>query len=685
MKYIMVKRSLQTYALLALPFFTDAQKVNVDSLVQLANRTTNDTFKIVRFRTITRIYAEPNPDSAYRYGAVCLALAQKLHLKLEEGSALQEMGYAYLNKGNYPRSLQTLLSAMAILTDAKTEQHVLVGKFPGGDEMIDYTVAPHLQRLGALAFTEQTLGILYANANNYERAMYYHTLARQAAEEAGNVPVQSIVYLTMNRIYLNLRKSDSALMSIQRSYALVMKSGYQRFLGSVFLNMGRTYAARGDTALANDYYRKSLVASADQNYFRGTVVANLSLADYYMGAGRKDSAYLHIRDGLSTALYVGVPDLLLRSYTALSRYYRSTGNNDSIVKYQALIIRIKDSLFSDKQAQQFQNIDFDEQQRQQQIEAAEKDLRAKWRIYSLLAGLFVFFSIAILLWRNSRQRKKANLLLAKQKAELESTLVSLKETQKQLIQSEKMASLGELTAGIAHEIQNPLNFVTNFSEVNGELAKELKNEVRKGNMEEVTAIANDIESNSEKINHHGKRADAIVKGMLQHSRTTSGEKEPTDINKLADEYLRIAYQGFRAKAKSFNATLVTDFDAAIGKVDIVPQEIGRVILNLINNAFYAVNEKHKQNPDDYEPSVTVTTQKNNGMIDVKVKDNGDGITQKVVDKIFQPFFTTKPTGQGTGLGLSLAYDIVKAHGGEFKVETKEGEGSEFIIQLPVHA
>ena len=266
-------------------------------------------------------------------------------------------------------------------------------------------------------------------------------------------------------------------------------------------------------------------------------------------------------------------------------------------------------------------------------------------------------------------------------AELKQSLKDLQATQSQLIQSEKMASLGELTAGIAHEIQNPLNFVNNFSEVNDELLKELKAEAEKGNLEEVKAIANDIAFNSEKINHHGKRADGIVKGMLQHSRTSSGQKEPTDINALADEYLRLAFHGMRAKGKTFNATTDTYFDNSIGNINVVPQDLGRVILNLINNAFYAVDEKNKQIGDGYEPTVSVSTKKEKDRIEIKVKDNGNGIPQKVLDKIFQPFFTTKPTGQGTGLGLSLSYDIVKAHGGELKVETKEGEGSEFIIML----
>jgi signal transduction histidine kinase len=290
--------------------------------------------------------------------------------------------------------------------------------------------------------------------------------------------------------------------------------------------------------------------------------------------------------------------------------------------------------------------------------------------------------IAIILWRNSLQRKKANALLSRQKTELESTLSTLRSTQKQLIQSEKMASLGELTAGIAHEIQNPLNFVNNFSEVNSELIAEMKQEIDKGNMEEVRSIAKDIDENEQKILFHGKRADAIVKGMLQHSRSSSGVKEPTDINKLADEYLRLAYHGLRAKDKSFNATMKTDYDESIGNINILPQDVGRVVLNLITNAFYATTEKSKMNIENYEPTVTVSSKKSGNKVLISVKDNGNGIPQKVLDKIFQPFFTTKPTGQGTGLGLSLSYDIIKAHGGELNVETKEGEFTKFIITLP---
>jgi signal transduction histidine kinase len=283
---------------------------------------------------------------------------------------------------------------------------------------------------------------------------------------------------------------------------------------------------------------------------------------------------------------------------------------------------------------------------------------------------------------HAEQAEQDLIKLQIEKKRAEDALTELKATQTQLIQSEKMASLGELTAGIAHEIQNPLNFVNNFSEVNKELIGEMRAEIEKGNLEEVKTLAADIESNEEKINHHGKRADTIVKGMLQHSRSSSGVKEPTDINGLCDEYLRLSYHGLRAKDKSFNATMKTDFDSSIGKINVIPQDIGRVVLNLLTNAFYAVDEKKKSGIPHYEPTVSIGTKKLGGHVEISVTDNGNGIPQKVLDKIFQPFFTTKPTGEGTGLGLSLSYDIVtKGHGGELKVETNEGEGTAFIVIL----
>jgi len=339
-----------------------------------------------------------------------------------------------------------------------------------------------------------------------------------------------------------------------------------------------------------------------------------------------------------------------------------------------------------------------------------------WWAYGTYGLIALFLVWRIHLFQRARtvriEREKTRVRELAQAKEIEKAYTELKATQAQLIQSEKMASLGEMTAGIAHEIQNPLNFVNNFSEVNKELLGELREEIEAGNLDAVKSIANDLEDNEEKVTFHGKRADAIVKSMLLHSRSSSGQKELTDINSLCDEYLRLSYHGLRAKDKSFNAEFHTDLDPILPKVEVVRQDIGRVLLNLVNNAFYAVKEKQasSQTSDasnekvianskqqtansvappqppqgrEYKPEVTVSTKNLGATIEIRVKDNGNGIPQNILDKVFQPFFTTKPTGQGTGLGLSLSYDIVKAHSGELKVETTPGEGSEFILVLPI--
>ena len=424
----------------------------------------------------------------------------------------------------------------------------------------------------------------------------------------------------------------------------------------------------------------------EENKIPANASAGTIAPDYYM-------ALIRIKQNrLNEAIELLIKDIerlknfrldILRDYKMLAELYEKTGDNAKAKNSYKTFISLQDSLQTDQN--KYRSLSFETEQEMNEKELSITKLQSENKISSLtknfsLGIVALLLLLAGVVYYRFKAKQKANKVL-------EDTLGNLKSTQTQLIQSEKMASLGELTAGIAHEIQNPLNFVNNFSEVNGELISELVDEVNKGNTEEVKAIANYIKDNSEKINHHGKRADAIVKGMLQHSRSSSATKEPTDINKLADEYLRLAYHGLRAKDKSFNATMKTDYDESIGNINIIPQDIGRVILNLITNAFYTVAEKKalgQAQGDNYEATVSVATKKSNGTIEISVTDNGNGIPQNVIDKIFQPFFTTKPTGQGTGLGLSMSYDIVKAHGGELKVETKEGTNSTFIIQLPIN-
>ena len=456
----------------------------------------------------------------------------------------------------------------------------------------------------------------------------------------------------------------------------------------VRLRLGIIEDRLGNKISALSYYHDAL----DSANLIGDLInrgrAQQRIAEVYHQLHQLDSSLTYARLAFITCEQASQKLWQLYASNLLVKLFQEQNKLDSAFYYQQAALVIKDSVFSPEKFQRLQLLTSTEQQRQQEILQAQESFKNKIKLYALLAALGVFLLIAIILYRNNRQKQKANALLHSQKSEIQNTLVELKATQSQLIQSEKMASLGELTAGIAHEIQNPLNFVNNFSEVNKELIEELNAERLKPKAEKNEQLENeilkDIKENEEKINHHGKRADAIVKGMLQHSRSSSGQKEPTDINALVDEYLRLAYHGLRAKDNSFNATIKTEFNPSIGNINIISQDIGRVILNLLTNAFYAVQENKKQQLASYEPQVTVKTSKippwGVGAL-ISVRDNGPGIPQKVLDKIFQPFFTTKPTGQGTGLGLSLSYDIIKAHGGELTVKTKEGEGAEFIIEL----
>jgi signal transduction histidine kinase len=655
-------------------FSQDADIRAIDSLQRRLAACDNDTLRLILFGQIAEKYSEINYDSSFFYAEKVIPITSRMGLKLEEATALRLMTYAQINLGNFPRALQYLLPAIEAVSDPSTEKKIIPASYPGMDEFMNRSMSAQSQRLTQLSRLYQNAGILYTNSYDYEKALHYYRISLPFAEESQQLNLVSITYNTLGRAYLSLKNIDSALYCLQKAYDAAVKSGYNRYVGSILLNTGRVYMGRKEMNTATIFFRRAIEESR-QEYPRGVASGNLYLAEILEQTGQLDSSLLYIRRALPIARYIKAPNLLLRSYTALAKYYQSAGNNDSIVKYQSLIIKLNDSVFNAKQAQQFQNIDFDAMQRKQQVEAAKTAFKNKVTQYGLITGLGVFLLIAFILYRNNRQKQKANKVL-------ETTLANLKTTQAQLIHSEKMASLGELTAGIAHEIQNPLNFVNNFSEVNKELIDDAGKEMDEGNITEARSILADIKENEEKIIHHGKRADAIVKGMLQHSHTNAGQKELIDINALADEYLRLSYHGMRAKDKFFDATLETVFDNSIGKISIVPQEIGRIIVNLVNNAFYAVNEKQKQNPDGYEPKVILTTIKHYGKVEIKVKDNGNGMPQKILDKIFQPFFTTRPTGQGTGLGLSLAYDIVKAHGGEIKVESKEGEGSTFTVQLP---
>ncbi len=413
------------------------------------------------------------------------------------------------------------------------------------------------------------------------------------------------------------------------------------------------------------------------NAASGTIAPDFYFARLRISQGRLPEAIEFLKKDISRLLNNRVE--ILRDYRLIAELYSKTGNTNKAAETYAIFLAKQDSLLADQE--KYRSISFEAEQQMNAKELSIVNLKSQNRIASISRNFLIGITALLILlagglYQRFRFKKKANTLL-------ETTLADLRSTQSQLIQSEKMASLGELTAGIAHEIQNPLNFVNNFSEVNKELINELVDEVERGNIGAVKEIATDVLQNAERIHNHGKRADGIVKAMLQHSSSDSGQKESTDINALCDEYLRLSYHGLRAKKdNSFNAVFKTELDTTIGNINIVPQDLGRVLLNLMNNAFYACDQKRKTADKSYQPIVTVSTKRNNNIIEISVADNGVGIPDAIKGKIFQPFFTTKPTGEGTGLGLSLSYDIVKANRGTIAVSNIEPSGTIFTITLP---
>ncbi len=638
----------------------------LDSLKHELNIAKNDSGRAEIFVQLAWYYNTTNPDSTIYFGRQAIDLAGKIKEPLIAVSIMGFIANAYHNLGDLPKALETAMQSIA-----------------------EYDALPinHDDQIGQIAPSYSTLGDLYADIGNYRQAIAYYNRMSGGREQYKDPVGMGVKHFEIASVYEKMNKLDSALLELNESY----KSFSEAKPGGSYDIYPRIYpvAPNWYNVRANVYFKQEKTDSAlhdlftslnmtlknDESYY----VANSynDIANLYSKLGITDSVIYYAKKGLETANRISYAGGILAASEMLSRQYDGKDDAEAL-RYLKLANLMRNQLYGVGNIQAMKDLVAQNEKKQEELMIAKTAYQNRLRTNILLAGIFILLLIAFFLYRNSRLKQRA-------KQNIENAYNQLKSTQSQLIQSEKMASLGELTAGIAHEIQNPLNFVNNFSDVNKELLIEMKDEMNKGNIDDAKTIADDVIANEEKISHHGKRADVIVKGMLQHSQKSTGQKEPTDINALCDEYLRLAYHGLRAKDKSFNANFEADFDASIPKINIVPQDIGRVILNLINNAFYAVNEKksHELSAMSYEPLVKVTTRKLNGKIEIKVTDNGNGIPVSIKEKIFQPFFTTKPTGSGTGLGLSLSYDIVRAHGGEIKVETKEGEGTEFIIQLPV--
>ena len=632
--------------------FTQSKEI-IDQLHKELASATTDTGKINAQLLLCFEYRLGNADSSLSYGNLALENSKRVNYYIGQVDCLGWLSITTAQTGNLPKALEFGYEALRIANEKHLENYIG----------------------GAL----NGLGETYTVLQNYPKALYYLRWQKEWSMRAKNEEALAYSNYDMGGTFFEMGRLDSAFYYEQEAIRHFDNAGRQeplvyRILGDIAMKRGQQ-----NEALAN--YQKSLRTAAINNERRALATAYDKIALFYKNINQPDSAILYAKKGMEVSEEISQKKTLMEAADLLSTLYEPKDTRESL-RYLKIADAYKDSLFGAASSQSIQTLVAHEEERQNQVENDRLAYQNRLRQYALMAGLTILLLIAFFLYRNNRKEKKAKNVLKQKNEVIEQTLDHLKSTQSQLIQSEKMASLGELTAGIAHEIQNPLNFVNNFSDVNKELLIELKDEMNKGNIDDAKTIADDVIANEEKISHHGKRADAIVKSMLEHSRSSTSVKEPTDINALCDEYLRLAYHGLRAKDKSFNAQFETDFDNSIQKINVVPQDIGRVVLNLINNAFYAVNEKAKQNIPGYEPTVIVSTKKLNDKIEIKVSDNGNGIPTSIKEKIFQPFFTTKPTGSGTGLGLSLSYDIIKAHGGEIKVDTKVNEGTEFTIQLP---
>ncbi|MDB5133044.1 MAG: ATP-binding region ATPase domain protein [Mucilaginibacter sp.] len=644
-----------------------AQHKRIDTLSVALKNSTVDTVRLNILIDMGKIYFTSNPDSSIIVGQQAYELAVKYNKQYAIANSLNLMANAYATMGDYAKGMQFYLKAR--------RAYEQLNYVPGIVKENNNIGATYVQK------TDYKSALPYLQMANSQWKTYLlsHKISTLSDRES-----QAITFINIGECYLYTHQIDSADRYLQACNKDAKKNNFTLLLDNIERDLGEVEIERGHIEAALKHLRNAVTLGVLADDPEMLSITYLSFAKLYHKYAEPDSAKYYAQKALETARTGKYQQDVLNAGKILYSYYDEEHNIVQAYKYYKITAEAKDSLYSQDKVKQLLSIDFEEKQRQQDIASAQEQYRNKTRMYALIIGLALLMLLVFIFWRNGRHRQNANRLLQTQKEDIENALSRLQLTQKQLVQSEKMASLGELTAGIAHEIQNPLNFVNNFAEVNIELLDEMETELKSGDKEEALAIASDVKQNLEKIRHHGQRADGIVKGMLQHSRASSNTKESTDVNKLADEYLRLAYHGLRAKDKNFNAELETNFDPKLPLVNLVPQDIGRVLLNLFTNAFYATEQKKKLAAGHYNPVVKVGTAKIGNNLEIRVRDNGNGIPDDIRDKVMQPFFTTKPTGEGTGLGLSMSYDIVvKGHGGSIQVESKEGEFTEFIIQIPV--
>ena len=632
---------------------TNAQSSYLDSLHAKLNVSKEDTNKVYVLSAIADYYGFNQFDSSILYSQRTLNLSEALKFDFGTYLGLRGLFFAYNCQGNYPKALEVTLKGQAISEKIKKQR-----PFP-------------------LITVHYWLGLLNREMGNYPIAIQeFHKGIRLNADAGGAPSTMFPAHSQLGWTYASLNQMDSATYYANKGYALGLQPGvFRRYFSLSCAILGEIEERLGKPGRARDLFNEGIEESKKfKNSYFLTRNYN-SLANLLSNLGQLDSSIQYARLSLGICQRDRFDEFALYASSILTRNFEKKNEPDSTIKYMKIMGSTKDSVLGQSRVKEFQDFVFDEEQRRQAIQKQQEQRTNRIMTYSMLAGLLALVFIAFILWRNNQMKQKA-------KIRIEKAYDDLKSAQTQLIHAEKMASLGQLTAGIAHEIQNPLNFVNNFSEVSNELLDEMKLALQNDDKKVANVIANDVKENLEKILHHGKRAEGIVKAMLEHSRSSSGQRELTDINRLAGEYTNLAHHGIRATLEATGVKFETDFDPNANKLNIIKQDIGRVLLNLINNAIYAVSEKEKRNIPGYEPTVSVKTKQLGKTLEIRVKDNGMGIPPHIAEKIFQPFFTTKPTGLGTGLGLSLSYDIIKAHGGEISVVSKEGEYAEFIIGLP---
>ncbi len=661
--------------------------ISVSSFGQMAivsEFSTADSIEVSRLIQLSKDNFDESPEKAIVYGMEAKELAESAGYQNGIAMALKTIGIAYYYQGKdvealdyWQKSLETFKRMGDIVGESNILSNIGAIYFNKGDDakalefyLQSLTLAEKTgDRLRILTALNNTGGVYFNKKATHDKALQYFLKALPLSEELKDEEALGTIAVNIGEIYFEKGEDTKALLYFEKSKKAFNESNSSSYLYNA---IGKLYLRQGSFDNAISHHSKAL-SIAEKNKGNQEIVQSLiGLSNAEIKNGDRELGLKNLKIAESLAKDADLNKELKDIYDKLSLTYSENKDFKNAFIYQSKFSSIKDTLYNIETDKKLGSLQFDFEMKKKEGEidilTKNKELqeaaikRQRIAMIIFLAGALAILFIALNLYK---------------------TLNKLKSAQTQLIHSEKMASLGQLTAGIAHEIQNPLNFVNNFSEVSGELIEEMNAELDKGDIEEAKSIVEFLKINLEKINHHGNRAADIVKGMLEHSRTNTGEKSLTDINGLISEFINLSYQGFSAKDKNFAAIYETQLDPSLPKTEIVTQEIGRVVLNIISNAFYAVNDKSKKAIEGFIPKINVATSRIGDKIEIKVSDNGIGFPPSIKEKIFQPFFTTKPTGQGTGLGLSLSYDIVKAHGGDISASSKEGEGSVFTVTLPI--